>query len=166
MQTTVILLLILLSNDVHLNPGPKETTPTVTVQCNTCKLWYNISFKQNTNSSFQWVCPSPNCSPNLKQENPQKSNLISPNKYTILTKVNEHTTEAREVNKPMKKSTAASKQKPNKKNCQRKSSNHTSLMKELPNISSKDYIGKDLCRSCSKEVKGNQQAIHCDTCER
>ena len=39
-------------------------------------------------------------------------------------------------------------------------------MNELPKISSKDFIGKDLCRHCHKEVKIKQQAILCDSCER
>ena len=166
-QNTVILLLIILSNDVQLNPGPKETTPPDSVQCSTCKQWYTISLKQDINSSFQWVCPSPNCSPNLKQENLQTSNLSSPNKYTNLISAEEHNTQTSEVKKSKKKSSTASKPKQNKNpKPQRKSSNHNNLMNELPKISSDDYIGKDLCRSCSKEVKGHQQAIHCDRCER
>ena len=37
-------------------------------------------------------------------------------------------------------------------------------MKELPQITSKAYEGKDLCRSCYKEVKSTQPAISCDLC--
>ena len=40
------------------------------------------------------------------------------------------------------------------------------LMKFLPKINSKDYIGKELCSVCYKEVKDSQQSISCDTCPK
>lgn len=39
------------------------------------------------------------------------------------------------------------------------------FLQELPTISSKDYIGVDMCRSCYKEVKEKQPAVLCDQCE-
>ena len=40
------------------------------------------------------------------------------------------------------------------------------LLKELPLITSKDFIGKELCATCYKEVKESQQSISCNTCDR
>ena len=39
-------------------------------------------------------------------------------------------------------------------------------MKFLPKINPKDYIGKELCTACYKEVNDSQQSISCDTCPR
>ena len=179
MQTILLLILILLSNDVNINPGPKSTTIQEcsicnkpagnenTLQCNTCNLLYHISCsgteKQelemvHQNSSFQWICPSATCSPNLKQGNNQTSNLISPNKYNILAnvKTRENINQARKIPK----------NKIRKEIKENSNPSYTKLFQELPKISSKDYIGKDLCRSCAKEVKCHQQAIFCDICER
>ena len=177
-QTTIILLLILLSNDINLNPGPTKSTAIVTekcllcnkpvsnensVQCNTCNLWCHIDCSQsdketNTNSSFQWICPSANCRPNFKQGIQQKSQLVSPNKYDVLV------TEKADTTPEVRKHKASAERKSFKPRT--KCSSYTQFFKELPKISSNNYIGKDLCRSCFKEVKGNQPAIHCDTCER
>ena len=40
------------------------------------------------------------------------------------------------------------------------------MFKMLPKISSKDYIGKELCTACGQEVKDIQQSISCDNCLR
>ena len=39
-------------------------------------------------------------------------------------------------------------------------------LKELPKISAKDFIGKETCTICFKEVKDSQQSISCNTCPR
>ena len=39
-------------------------------------------------------------------------------------------------------------------------------LKLLTKINPKDYIGKELCTTCHKEVKDSQQSISCDTCPR
>ena len=178
-QTTVVFLLILLSNDVNLNPGPKKATATASekcflcnkpvssensVQCYTCNLWYHIDCSKSdlnnyTHPNFQWICPSPNCRPNFEQGNQQISNIVSPNKYDVLIREN--------TVKPLpqvKKKTALTERKPFKPRI--KSNQYTELFKELPKISSSYYIGKDLCGRCFKEVRENQHGIHCDRCER
>ena len=38
--------------------------------------------------------------------------------------------------------------------------------KELPQISAIDYIGKDICASCLKYIRENQNAISCDSCSK
>ena len=43
--------------------------------------------------------------------------------------------------------------------------NH-SLLNELTKISTEDYIGKELCSSCYKEVKHTSLSILCDICDR
>ena len=42
--------------------------------------------------------------------------------------------------------------------------NNKKLLTELPQICSKDYIGKDICAYCRKYIKENQNAISCDLC--
>lgn len=173
---TLILLLLILSNDVHPNPGPKPQTNNHcsmcndeilredSLQCDTCKKWCHMKCtgmedKNIYNTSFEWICPTINCKPNHKEVNHQNT-CVSPNRYKHL--------EVRENNK-----NSQSNKPPKKKDpmpVQRELSNirndnyDLKIMKELPKISSKDYQGKDLCRSCYKEVKINQQAISCDLC--
>lgn len=176
----IILLIILLSNDVSLNPGPIESNksdkancslcnklvkPEDSVQCSTCNQWSHINCAETTkpnpvkNRSFQWICSSQDCSPNVDQAYHLKANILSPNHYSVLPKVNIDEKRTTKNAKPK----ASKKKKMQHRKPKIRSINH---LKELPKITSKDYIGKDLCRSCSKEVKVNQQAIFCDTCER
>ena len=82
--------------------------------------------------------------------------MLSPNKYNVLVEL--------KADKPKVKKTVLNRSTHVK--ILNKDPIHSHLLKELTKISSRDYIGKDLCRSCVKEVKNNQQAIHCDTCER
>ena len=46
------------------------------------------------------------------------------------------------------------------------STDHKIYLKELPKISAKDYIGKETCTICLKEVKDSQQSISCNSCPR
>ena len=40
------------------------------------------------------------------------------------------------------------------------------LFSYLPKISSKEYVGKDICRICTKTVGENHRAVSCDNCDR
>ena len=156
LQKSLILLQILLSNDIHPNPGPKPVNTDEEIctackeniskedslQCSSCNGWCHISCLGNSNkNSFQWICPIQRCSPNLGQGTQLNSQLTSPNRFKPLE--NSEGLEERKLLKPMNK-----------------------FLNELPIISTKDYIGKDLCTGCYKEVKSTQQAISCDLCQR
>ena len=130
------------------------------LQCNTCNQWCHFTCtaesenNQQRNESFQWICPTLNCSPNHGLSTHQTI-LISPNRYRRLEEINlEQPPHQQKMNKPRKQ----------KQNIQ--ISHEINLNNELPKISSKDFIGKDLCTNCFKEVKYGQQAISCDLCER
>ena len=187
-QTTIVLLLILLSNDVSPNPGPIESTKQNcslcnkitheedSLQCSTCSLWCHLNctaaVKQNSaenlrNASFQWICSSKNCNPNLNQVNNLQSNILSPNRYNILPKDQEDDSISPKVYEDEVRKLKVKRPVAKKIEVKRKaSSNYNYLLNELPKISPKDFIGKDLCKGCDKEVKENQQAIFCDICER
>ena len=47
-----------------------------------------------------------------------------------------------------------------------RSTNYKNDFKELPKISAKEYIGKEACTICFKEVKDSQQSISCNSCPR
>ena len=55
---------------------------------------------------------------------------------------------------------------PQAKTKKNKTKRNINLLKELPKINPKDYIGKELCTTCHHEVKDTQQSISCDTCQR
>lgn len=96
----IILLLLLLSNDVHPNPGPIPSVSTHCqacneeiklkenlLQCETCKKYYHLTCstsrsKEALDRSYEWICPSKNCKPNHKEVhklNPQ----VSPNRFKL-----------------------------------------------------------------------------------
>ena len=180
-QKTLALLLILLSNDIHPNPGPKPQNPEKimciacnkqiqkedSLQCTSCRGWCHTSclgINNNASStrikdSFQWICSSVRCSPNHSRSEQSISQLISPNKFKPLEK---DATLIETQRKNLKKAQVTPKVKAKRK----KASKDINLLDELPKISSREYIGKDYCTSCHKEVKSNQQAISCDLCER
>ena len=180
----LIILLILLSNDINKNPGPMPENSKLELEeycnmcnqpikkeealkCDTCRKWchYNCAGNQNTrehNSSFEWICQNPYCSPNHEEHSnhgAEQTKLVSPNRYTLLegTANNSNirsTKKTHKVNKTVKPSD------------EDRTTKKYSLLNELPKITSKDFIGKDLCRSCFKEVKACQPAISCDLCMR
>ena len=166
-HSTYHLMLILLSNDIQLNPGPKfvkncsmcnNMDNSEIVQCQTCKKTYHLTciISSDINSSFEWICPSRLCTPN-HQSLPILRNLItSPNRYVennlhydmdsdqIIYNLSEEDT-----NQPTATEIQVQK-----------------LFNELPKITTEDYIGKDLCKQCYKIVKTNQAAIICDVCDQ
>ena len=174
---TLILLLLLLSNDIHPNPGPvpviSHTTanhvtcttcneqikdePAEALQCEQCHNWSHIKCiginqrnKDILDGSFEWICATDTCSPNHVPSIQHLNHCVSPNRYKLLVS---------ESN--IKESNNVSENKKSRKNV-----HEYNLMNELPKITARDYIGKDLCRSCYKEVKICQQAISCDLCTK
>ena len=174
-SSATITILLLMAGDIHPNPGQggsqhcattgcgiKEPTSLI---CETCRNSYhlkcitNLSDQRDTNlleQSFDWICPNLECLPNHHQrDNPEVHS--STNRYNILDKaVSDASQEVKHRKKVQK----------HKKTTVKMKSKGTNLLNELPKITSKDYIGKELCTGCCKEIKERQQAISCDQCER
>ena len=172
----ICLLLILLSNDIQPNPGPKPTNQNLNypenvicslcgycinsnnlIKCNQCQNNYhlNCSNTPNINGSFEWVCPTNSCSNNYEVVE-LNIHINSPNRFENFT---EDPTNDESVTK----------QTPNfypqqTESMDEKENENKLLLLELPRISDQDYQGKDLCRGCFLPVKMNQQAISCDKC--
>ena len=98
----VILLLLILSNDINPNPGPKYRIDPASkkcsiclceiqssleyLKCSTCSKHYHITCKimtENTNQTYTWICSSINCSPN-HQKNKIHQNIITNNRWKVL----------------------------------------------------------------------------------
>ena len=160
------ILLILLSNDVQPNPGPipavslcelcgyELTEPENYLQCHECNRKYHFNCTDTThsiNGSFEWICPTQNCKPN-HEERHHILNLNAENSFNSLLE-DQHLYNF-STNQPHSIDLSETQE----------NENYQSLQ-ELPRISHEEYQGKDLCRSCSRQVKMNQQAISCDQCE-
>ena len=172
-EKVIILLLLILSNDIHPLPGPipqipkqcslcnEVTNEEDSFECETCKEQVHVrcsdvdqvSFQQNL--SFQWVCPNVNCNPNYREGN-HINNLPTSNRYNVL----ERNTEAQVQGNNSSKPTPINNQRTNTD-----IKDTRTLFSQLTSISSTDYIGIDKCRSCFREVKDNQPAVECDACE-
>ena len=133
-------------------------------RCDTCNHWSHLVCSGTNNSlqrSFEWICLKSNCSPNHVEVTPKtgsENQLVSPNRYRLIEKVNENLANLHQVRQRSPKT------KFNKVEYRPKENENLVLLNELPKILPEDYEGKDLCRSCYKEVK--QQAISCDTCHQ
>ena len=115
---TLAILLIILSNDVHPNPGPKPLNPNHCavcvkevqeddhLECDTCKKRYHFkcsAINESKNRSFDWICPSVNCKPNHREVDDQNYQ-ISPNRFQPLeTVANEESFICHTSAKPLKK---------------------------------------------------------------
>ena len=155
-QKTYIILLLLLSNDVHPNPGPKqshselleactmckqEAIKEVSLQCDTCGRWCHITctganenvYHNMHNTSMEWICPTKTCSPNHINYISDQTTLTSPNRYKSIEKGNEI---AHGHRKKVRKNIPQERKSPRSKN----ENPELRLLNELPKIASSDYI--------------------------
>ena len=168
----IYLLLILLSNDVQPNPGPKPNKTTNAIQknipcnkcgldvktnnyikCNQCSKNYHLDCSKSTvemNGSFEWVCPTKTCHNNHEDILDVNIHNTSSNRFEALMH-----------NPVIETETSSNHPFPATENLE---TENQLLLKELPRISHEDYQGKDLCRGCYLPVRMNQQAISCDNC--
>lgn len=175
----ILLILILLSNDVNINPGPPPVNHTPdsekcnlcnapannedSLKCETCSKWCHITCSGNQNrnlhNSYEWICSNPTCSPNHIEgmSHEVQHQLVSPNRYNLLERA-----ERVQIREKATKKTPKAKA----KLFNHKTNEDMKLLNELTSITPGDYVGKDLCRSCHKEVKTSHQAISCDLCQR
>ena len=187
-QRIIAILLLILSNDINLNPGPEGEEPCSmcsqptneenSMKCETCSRPCHLSCSEKqsnvnpndvANVSFEWICPNLQCRPNHQVRNNQQEH-ISPNRYTSLSNSN---VQSQEPNPPKprkrkercKSTYSPATQKSEEPPKSREEEENCELLKELPGIEPKHYEGKDLCRFCTKEVTNKQQAVSCDRCE-
>ena len=105
-QRIIAILLLILSNDINLNPGPEGEEPCSmcsqptneenSMKCETCSRPCHLSCSEKqsnvnpndvANVSFEWICPNLQCRPNHQVRNNQQEH-ISPNRYTSLSNSN------------------------------------------------------------------------------
>ena len=170
----VIVLLLILSNDINPNPGPKNLSDSTNrkcstclndikssseyLECSSCNKHYHITCKtvtENTNDRnevYTWICSSINCSPN-HQKRKMHQNFITKNRWQILN------------NEYKKNETTSNSENSNIGQLTPSEEINFQLLNELTPISIKDLEGKYLCCICYKEVRDNHRAILCDTCD-
>ena len=165
--SSLTLLLLILSNDVNPNPGPKAKVVRKPSSCKTCSMEIKsneIPLKCQSCSCFYhhncakvrdncvWICTSKSCKPNYCQtdeipittkKNPFcfQENTIYNNHHNVIATV--------PISSPPSEV----------------EENTLILFNELPKITSSDYQGKDLCKGCFKEIRDHHQAISCDSCQ-
>ena len=166
----ISLLLILLSNDINPNPGPKYESVKCHIckkdilneyqhlKCESCKKHYHINCQEIKISKnlqanhIEWICKTKNCTPNY-QKTYFSTKLYNGNRYFPLSDEQENT---QHTNQSHQENTIQ---------LTRSEFENLSLLNELTNISPEDYDGKSLCRICHKEVKMTNRAISCDLCD-
>ena len=170
--------MLLLCGDIQQNPGPtiscnycNESITTASITCDQCNETYhakcnkrinrNLNSRKHNDKCYSWICPNPKCHPNFNQPNNifegmyQKTN----NRFSNLAKRNKAT-----KCKPTKHKPKSQLSRKNMENS--KTNNNNKLWNELTLISSKDYIGRELCYKCCKEIKPEAPAGTCSICER
>ena len=120
---SLILMLLLISGDIHPNPGPIDTcfifSRRVTwgnrsVQCTNCSLWVHLSCSGLFPADFRkispghsWTCPmfpsSSQLPPSLLHPNPVPSFINTPNPPSLL--INTHKTISSKINPHLKTTT-------------------------------------------------------------
>lgn len=174
-----------ISNKININPHlasaiPKTTTHeicikckdddrsiarTTMLQCETCRKSTHlqcmekskIDSSQLLSSSFEWICLNQKCKPNHHNgQITEKS--FSPNRYSVLKHIR------KEIKEKVHNTNCVRKRKNNNKNQPRRK--QVNLWSELPKISSKEYVGKEICRSCNHYIQKTQLAVSCNICLR
>ena len=175
----ICLLLLILSNDVHPNPGPKlnpfkdnspKQNPSCAIcdgyiqnenliKCSNCLKSYHKECSaradKEINKSYEWICPTENCPNNYEENFNSIANIQSQNNFEVLNTDYLSTLDGT-VNTIHHNTEPDSNNEPNE---------NLKLLNELTTIKFEEYQGKDLCRGCYLPVKFNQQAISCDNCD-
>ena len=179
-RAAYLVIILLTAGDIQPHPGPKQEHCLICKQpdnhthlltCDTCGGWCHTSCKANKNNqssigemSFQWQCPNPRCLPNHHEPSENTLNW-TPSRYYILSStsenINKRKRKTKKTNKEQTKTRKNKAETPPTEDKERKQ-----LLSQLPKISSKEYIGKDICKICNKSVAENHRAISCDNCER
>ena len=163
----IVKLLIILSNDVHPNPGPKPQCGICNhninqngIECSTCKTIYHIlcskaQSKDEAQNNFTWICPKIGCQPNYYTEGLEgNESSNSPTRFALLN--------SPKINKKKK-----SQPKKSSKNVKARSNpKKITLLDELTPISSDDYIGKDWCVYCYRNIENRESYNHCSHCNK
>ena len=164
-------ILLMLAGNIEKNPGPmktcnqcKQTIKQSYMTCESCKETYHfacngdnlINVNVKSNKDVLWICPNENCQPNLVKQKINLENEIADIKFSHL--------KPKRMNKKAKKhSKISSKQKVNSK---RKKEKQNNLWDELTHITPKQYLGKELCYKCHKEITKKSMAGECSSCQR
>ena len=166
-RAAYLVILLLLAGDIHPRPGPtsegiclvckKQENNKFTLTCETCNGWSHVSCANKgknqilLDKSYEWLCPNPTCFPNYhpSEENTLEKSTV--NRYDLLLK----------PISPQKESRIHQKRPQVSHN---KSKKQTNYMKFLPKITSKDYIGKELCNKCCKLIKEKIKIVKCKVC--
>ena len=143
------------SNYVHKNPDPNPE-----YLCSTC----GYESDHNTTLAswkYTWICPNPTCQPNYIQNSEDQcsneKNSLN-NRFEALRYEQNQNKEITEKKPKVRKK--------GKKPVTHKKIKKSNLWSELPKISSKAYIGKDICNICNKEITALQYDMSCNTCQR
>ena len=168
-KNTIVKLLIILSNDVHPNPGPKacgichQSSKLNIVSCVTCNTTYHIicltkianEIKEGT--CFMWVCPKYQCPPNYHNDSKDKDgNPLSPNRFEPLrTQI---------PDPPVQQITKNSKKKSKETKKPKQPPKQNKFLAELTTITAAEYIGKPWCTYCQKYIETHQSHNHCEAC--
>ena len=170
-RSSQMLIMILLSGDIHPNPGEiqkgtcqicgEQQSNLEALTCGTCHDWCHLKCMKKSPSDdpletslnqinqFLWICPKPDCLPTHYSGN-QHNIQLSPNRFSIIADSREEKNNSNMIpDQPTEKELATK-----------------HLFRELPRITSKEYTGRDICRVCLKTVGENQRAVSCDGCER
>ena len=166
-----IFLLILLSGDIEVNPGPdnicnvcKQTSSSSKlIQCENCLNFYHLSCKNNNNlnqlsktKDFSWVCPNRNCKLNYETQKIDPFTTATINKFSNLESIT--------MNKNTKNRKSKQNHKPKLKHKNYKK-HRISLWDELTKITPDQYAGHDICFKCNKKVF-KPTTVNCIKCNR
>ena len=161
-------LLLIISGDVKLNPGPKNcslcrqpTSQDNNIQCSCCKKCYHISCDNDltacNQNDFTWICPKPGCKPNYTKRFGDTNEISTSNKFKAPNQVNMNKNHNKQPRKKRKHNI--------NKNIHKNKPNRIGLWNELTTITSEDYIGHEICFKCNKRIKQGYR-LPCSICNR
>lgn len=171
-----------IANDIDTHLGVcshcrLEDKGEIILTCETCNNWCHLMCTSQSNEdinhllqkSFQWICPLHTCKvnhyiPTVSQQHE------SPNRYEVLLQAptddirRGKLANTKGKNKNQKRNKTQNEQK--RIPALKKQKKEVNLFKCMPRISSKDYIGKEICDICLSTIAINSKAVMCRHCNR